>query len=369
MALKDIARLNDAEVLNFSGSSVTLGGVTAGVVIIVASVLLSRIVGRSLRHLRERSPQKSSGALYVLEKLSSYGLIFLGVVTGLTVAGINLSSLAVFAGAIGIGVGLGLQGVVKEFVSGLFLIFDRMVSVGDYVELDGGVRGAITEIGPRATRIRTNDNVNIIVPNSSLIQDRVTNWTLKGDTRRIHIPFSVATGTDRGLVREAVLEAARGSPFTLPETDGRKSQVWLTGFGQDGLKFELLVWPTQSAVKRPASMQAAYTWLIADALDAAGIKIPVPQTDIRLRSVFEKEGDEAREALGWNRSEPKRTAGRKTAVAAPPTEPPAPPKAKAPNDAAEELLSPETDPTDTDTDRERLSDPDLDGTADRNRAR
>ena len=296
--LGELDRLNDARLFSIGGSAVTVGGVVTGAVIIVVAFVLSKLISRALCRVRERSPQKTTAALYVLEKLVTYGLIVFGVISGLSAAGLNLSSLAVFAGAIGIGIGLGLQGVVKEFVSGLFLIFDRMISVGDYVELEGGVRGAVAEIGPRATRIRNNDNVNIIVPNSAFIEDRVTNWTLKGDTRRIHIPFSVAYGADRGRVRDAILEAARSSPFTLPETEARKSQVWLVGFGEKGLDFELLVWPTQAAVKRPAGMHAAYTWLIADALDAAGIEIPYPQTDVRVRSVFGREGQAALDALG-----------------------------------------------------------------------
>ena len=322
----------DTRILGFGNVSVTLGGVITGLFIFLLALAVARLVSRALRRVRERASQKTTAALYLLEKLASYGLVVVGVAAGLSAAGLNLSSLAIFAGAIGIGIGLGLQGVVKEFVSGLFLIFDRMVSVGDYIELDGDVRGAIVEIGPRASRIRTNDNVNIIVPNSKLIEDRVTNWTLKGDTRRIHVPFSVAYGADRGKVRDAVLAAARASPFTLPETEARKSQVWLVGFGESGLDFELLVWPTQAAVKRPAGMHAAYTWLIADALDAAGIEIPFPQTDLRLRSVFGREGDDALKALGLGASAPQVT------------ERPTPPPTPATNDAAEELLNPGHDP-------------------------
>lgn len=331
MAFPDLPSLPDARLFNLGGSAVTVGGVVTGLVIIILAFGLSRLASRALCRVRERSPQKSTAALYLLEKLVGYGLIVLGVISGLSAAGLNLSSLAVFAGALGIGIGLGLQGVVKEFVSGLFLIFDRMVSVGDYVELETGVRGAITEIGPRATRIRTNDNVNIIVPNSAFIEDRVTNWTLKGDTRRIHVPFSVAYGADRGRVRDAVLAAARASPFTLPETEARKSQVWLVAFGERGLDFELLVWPTPSAVKRPAGMHAAYTWLIADALDAAGIEVPFPQTDVRLRSLFGREGDEAIKALGLGTARPEAEA----------REAPEPDRAlRSTNDAAQEILDP-----------------------------
>lgn len=328
-----LAEIDEGQLFRLGGATVTIGGLATGLAIFLVAWLASRLVSRALCRLRDRSA-RSAAALYLLEKLSSYGLVIVGAFAGLSAAGLNLSSLAVFAGAIGIGVGLGLQGVVKEFVSGIFLIFDRMVGVGDYVELDGEVRGMVAEIGPRATRIRSNDNVNIIVPNSSLIEGRVTNWTLKGDTRRIHIPFAVAYGADRAKVREAVLAAARASPFTLPETEARKSQVWLVGFGESGLDFELLVWPTQEAVKRPAAMHAAYTWAIADALEQAGIEIPFPQTDLRLRSVFGREGDEALEVLGLH------AVGRPgRSPAAGPGHARQEPKAPPVNDAAADLMT------------------------------
>ena len=333
--LNDLGHLDEARLINIGGTTLTLGGLVSGAVILGLAILVSWLLTRGIRRVRLRA-QRSAQALYLLEKLAGYAIIVIGAIMGLSAAGLNLSSLAVFAGAIGIGVGLGLQGVVKEFVSGIFLIFDRMVSVGDYVELENGTRGAIAEIGPRATRIRTNDNVNVIIPNSHLIEGPVTNWTLKGDTRRIHIPFSVAYGADRGHVRDAILAAARGSPFTLPETELRKSQVWLVGFGDSSLNFELLVWPTQEAVKRPAAMHAAYTWAIADALDAAGIEIPFPQTDLRIRSVLGREGDDALSAMGLAQHLParKREARPVSASLTAPTV----------NDAAADLLKPVSDP-------------------------
>jgi small-conductance mechanosensitive channel len=331
MVLPDVNDIERTHVLEVAGVSITLGGLLTGGVLIVGACVLSWVVTKTLQRIRLRS-QRTTAALYVLEKLAGYAIIITGVMMALSAAGLNLSSLAVFAGAVGIGVGLGLQGVVKEFVSGIFLIFDRMISIGDYVEMEEGVRGSVVEIGPRATRIRTNDNINILVPNSHLIEKPVTNWTLKGDTRRIHIPFSVAYGADRARVRDAVLEAARASPFTLPETDLRKSQVWLVGFGESGLDFELLVWPTKDAVKRPAAMHAAYTWLIADALDAAGVEIPFPQTDLRIRSMFGLEGEDARQAMGMKPGSARPTREAPTPMA------PEPPAAPAVNDAAEDVM-------------------------------
>lgn len=336
--MNELEALDETALLRLGGATVTVGGLVAALVILGVALAAAWIVTRAIRRVRQRSSRPPQ-ALYLLEKLIGYGIVIIGAVMALSTAGLNLSSLAVFAGAIGIGVGLGLQGVVKEFVSGIFLIFDRMISVGDYVELEGGsVRGTIMEIGPRATRVRTNDNVNILVPNSHLIDDPVTNWTLKGDTRRIHVPFSVAYGADRVQVRDAVLAAARASPFTLPETEARKSQVWLTTFGESSLDFELLVWPTPEAVKRPAAMHAAYTWLIADALDGAGIEVPFPQTDLRIRSLFGREGDEAIAAmLGRDFARPAEPAAANPGRSQPSN-----------NDAAAELLSPPEPPPDRD---------------------
>jgi small-conductance mechanosensitive channel len=318
--------IEQSQIARIAGINLTLGGLVSAGVILLIAFAAHWLVTRSLRRVRERS-DRSRQAIYLLERLAGYGIIVVGIMSALSAAGLNLSSLTVFAGALGIGVGLGLQGVVKEFVSGLFLIFDRMVSVGDYIEIeDIGIRGAIMEIGPRATRVRTNDNVNVLVPNSRFIEQPVTNWTMKGDTRRIHVPFTVAYGSDRGQVRDAVLAAARASPFTLPETEARKSQVWLVAFGDRGLSFELVVWPTRDAVKRPAAMHAAYTWLIADALDAAGVEVPVPQTDLRLRTAFGLDGEEALKRLGYGAGSPPRSAG-----------PPSP--ARTANDAADDVMA------------------------------
>jgi small-conductance mechanosensitive channel len=294
-AAEPLGEIASSRLFAIGGTPVTLGGLLASAAIIAAALLAARLLALLFRRLRART--RSGGAsLYIIERLSSYALILAGGFAALTTLGVNLTSFAVFAGAIGVGVGLGLQGIVREFVSGLVIIFDRQANVGDFVEVNGS-RGLITEVGPRATRLRDNDGVDIIIPNSKLIENTVINWTLHGDTRRIHVPFSAAYGADKAKVRDAVLAAARAVPFTLPETDARRCQVWLTGFGDSALNFELVVWPTLEAVKRPAAMQAAYTWAIDDALRAADIEIPFPQMDVRLRSLFGHEGSEAMGAL------------------------------------------------------------------------
>ncbi|MGE3931559.1 MAG: mechanosensitive ion channel family protein, partial [Hyphomonadaceae bacterium] len=295
--IQDLTRV---EVAHLGSSQITLGGIAAALLLALAFMVAAWLIGSALKRLRQRT-REGNAALYLTEKLLSYGLVIFGLVASLSTLGIDLSSIAVFAGAIGIGLGLGLQGVVREFVSGLVLISDRSLHIGDYVELPDGTRGVVQEIGPRATRVRNNDNVYLLLPNSKLIENTVINWTLRGETRRIHVPFRVAIGADKEKVRDAVIAAARDVPFTLPETTTRKTQVWLVGYGDSALNFELIVWPTLEAVKRPKAMHAAYTWAIDDALRRAGVEIPFPQRDIRLRDFFGEEGEDALAALKLER--------------------------------------------------------------------
>lgn len=275
MLSDQVKELAAFRLLRFGEADVTLGDVSGALSLVALFMAAAWLAGTAIKRLRQRV-REGSAALYLVEKLLSYGLVIVGLFVGLSALGIDLTSLTVFAGAIGIGLGLGLQGIVKEFVSGLVLISDRAVHIGDYVELPDGTRGIVQEIGPRATRIRNNDHVYLLVPNSKLIENTMINWTLRGDTRRIHVPFKVAYGADKEKVRDAVLAAAREVPFTKSDDVMRKTQVWMTGYDESALNFELVVWPTLEAVKRPRAMQAAYTWAIDDALRKACIEVPYP---------------------------------------------------------------------------------------------
>ena len=298
--IKQLEQLEEIVLFTVGKTPVTAGGLIAALITVVGALIAARLIGMAMSRLRGRV-SRGGPALYIVEKLSAYGLIVFGVIAGVSTLGVDLSSLAVFGGALGVGVGLGLQGVVKEFVSGIVLIFDEELRVGDYIELESGQRGVVHEIGARATRIRNNDSVDILIPNSQLIQGTVTNWTLRGHTRRIRIPFRVAYSVDKEKVRDAVLEAAKAVPFTLPDSATYRTQVWLVGFGESGLNYELVVWPRLEAVKRPNAIQAAYTWAIDDALRNAGIEMPFPQRDLHIRSVFGEQGAAARRTLKLQR--------------------------------------------------------------------
>ncbi len=336
--LPGLTLLDTVTLWRMGKSIVTLGGLVSGLVIVVAAMLAARVLGAGLRRLRARQADQAA-SIYIVEKLVTYGLVVFGLIAGLSTLGMDLSSLAVFAGALGVGVGLGLQGIVKEFVAGLVLVFDRLIRIGDYIEIQTGERGVVQEVGPRATRIRNNDDIDVLIPNSRLIEAPVTNWTHGGDTRRLHVPFPVAYGADKERVRDAVLKAAHAVPFTLPDTPRRRTQVWLVGFSDNGLKFELVVWPTLEAVKRPNAAQAAYTWAVEEALRAGGFELPLPQRELRLRGLFGEEGDQALTALKLKKP--------KAAAPARKTKP-------ITNDAAVDLMvRAEAEPQDEDAIRER----------------
>ncbi len=254
--------------------------------VIVAAWLVSRLAQRGLAQLSARSQPQFRPALYTVGRLIHYGVLLLAFLVALSAMGIDISRLTLFMSALGVGLGFGLQQIVNNFVSGLILLFEQSIKVGDFIEFESGQRGEVQEISIRSTRITTNDNIDIILPNSMLVGDKVINWTLRDVVRRMRIPFGVAYGSDKEMVKKAGLEAAESVPFTLTEPASRAPQVWLVGFGDSSLNFELVIWLTADAVKRPAAVNAAYCWALETALRRNGIEIPFPQRDLHVRSVL-----------------------------------------------------------------------------------
>ncbi len=300
-----IAAVLQYRLIDLPQGDITVGATIIFLMILVLTAGLASFVRAAIRRLRQRVSARGA-SLLLAERLVFYLVIASGIVMGLATIGFNLNSLSIFAGAVGVGIGLGIQGVVKEFVSGLTLITDNVLRIDDFIELPSGVCGQVTEIGNRATCLRTNDGVDVLVPNSQLITDQVINWTRGQHTRRIHVPFHVAQGSNLHQVRKVVIAAAQAVEFSLPDEGERRTQVWLVGLGESALNFELIVWPYLDAVKRPAAMQAAYTWAIAEALRAHHIEMPFPQQDLHVRSVLGLEGQQALQTLGFTLAQPVR---------------------------------------------------------------
>lgn len=290
--LGDLQPVLDFRLLHLSGVTVTVGGVILALLVVVTTWATIRLSRRALARYASRHPDVNQAALYTVSRVVTYLLILVGLLLTLDAAGIPVGKFSVFAGALGVGLGFGLQAIFNNFISGLILLFDRSLKVGDFVELEGGLRGTVQAINIRFTRITTNDNIDILVPNAEFVTKRLVNWTYGSVTRRIRVPFGVAYGTDKELVKKAALEAAARVPFTLANEGERRPQVWLIGFGDSALNYELVVWLNADAARRNTAVAAAYLWELETALAAHGIEIPFPQRDLHIRSLFGLRGSE-----------------------------------------------------------------------------
>ncbi len=264
--------------------AVTIGAVIRFVLIVMVTWWLSKLAQAAMTRIAALRPNFGEAPLYTLNRLLHYAILTIGFLVALSTVGVDFSKLALFASALGVGIGFGLQNLISNFVAGLMLLFEKSLKVGDYIELQSGIVGQVREIRMRSTLITTNDNVDIVVPNSEFVNGHVMNWTMRDVNRRIHVPFGVAYGSDKELVRKAVLEAAEATPHTLLGAENRKPQVWLTEFADSSLNFELIVWLTSDAVKRYGAVRADYLWAIDTALKKYNIEIPFPQRDLHVRS-------------------------------------------------------------------------------------
>ena len=216
---------------------------------------------------------------YAVAQIVSNIVLIVGIFIVLDNAGIHLGALAVFAGAVGVGVGFGLQNIASNFISGLVILAERPITIGDRVEV-AGIAGQVQHIRARSTVIVTNDNITMIVPNSKFIDSPVTNWTY-GDPRvRFRIPVGVAYGSDIEKVRAALIAAGKDNPHTLKDPE---PSVFLERFGESSIEFELVVWSSERSY-RPRRYRSDLNFAIEKNLREAGIELAFPQRDLHIRS-------------------------------------------------------------------------------------
>jgi len=263
-----------------------LPGVTLSLVQIFLLIALLIAVfwfsSRTKRFLFNRFLVKSGldrSLQYAIAQIVSNLVLVVGIFIVLENTGIHLGALTVFAGAVGFGVGFGLQNIASNFISGLVILAERPITIGDRVEV-AGLAGQVELIRARSTVIRTNDNIAMIVPNTKFIDSPVTNWTY-GDPRvRFRIPVGVAYGSDVNKVREALIAAGQSNPHVLHDP---APSVYLKQFGENGFAFELVVWSSEMS-HRPSRFQSDLNFAIEEKFREAGIEIPFPQRDLHIRS-------------------------------------------------------------------------------------
>lgn len=271
-------------------ASWTLGTSTIslkGILVFIAIIAISQLVARSVKQLlvvelfpRIVLPRGIPGAASML---MSYFIGGIGFYLAISSAGVDLNKFSLIAGALGVGIGFGLQNIVHNFISGLILAFERPIQIGDTVAV-GQVTGIVKKIGIRSSSISTFDGSEVIVPNSDLISKEVVNWTLSNQTRRREIPVGVAYGNHP----EKVLEVLRNTVREFPDILSHPLPLCLfDGFGDSALKFRVLFWVPVDAV---LSTQSNLGIAIYNALEEAGIEVPFPQQDVHIKS-YEKRTD------------------------------------------------------------------------------
>tara|TARA_B100000678_G_scaffold252326_1_gene228227 strand:- start:343 stop:1230 length:888 start_codon:yes stop_codon:yes gene_type:complete len=263
----------------FGPDTVTIGGILILVFLFASVIIVERILQRLLirRFLSKTRLQPS--LQFGLSRIIGYTLIAIGFYVAFQAVGLDLSSLAIVAASVGVGVGFGLQNIINNFVSGIIILAERPISIGDRIDV-AGVAGRVTKIQLRSTTVVTNDNITMIVPNADFISNTVTNWSHGDPKVRIRVPIGVAYGSDLKLLQRLLLEAAEEHPKALRDPS---PVVLFTEFGDSSLNFELGVW-TQEMTATPIHFTSQMNFIIEQKLRENDIEIPFPQRDLHVRS-------------------------------------------------------------------------------------
>lgn len=260
--------------ISLGGTKITLLGLIQIVLVIFVFLTISKVLRKILQQRIMPRFKLAEGAQFVMLRLIHYILMVIGMLIAINLVGIQMTSLAVIFGLLGVGIAFGLQNITSNFVSGIILLFERPVSVGDYVEV-GKAMGRVQSINMRSTTVITRDNITLIVPNSDFISATVTNWSVGDPKIRIEVPVGVAYGSDTELVSRLLLEVADRHPDVLRDTE---TDVLFREFADSSLNFVLRIWILNPIGRFRIISDLNY------AIDAAfrdnGVKIPFPQRDV-----------------------------------------------------------------------------------------
>ena len=269
----------------FSTSVFSLGGNDFSIIsllilvgLFIAAIILSSYITDVLRTNLLQATRMTRGSQEIITTIVKYGLILLSSIILLQAYGLNLSSLALIGSALGVGIGFGFQDIARNFASGIVLLFERSIQVGDFVQV-GDHLGVVEEVRTRSIILKTLDRISIIVPNSRFLSEEVINWNHRRSVTRIHLPIGVEYGSDVKKVKAALLQAASEHLEVLRNPP---SQVFFTEFGDSSLNFELLVWTSDPS--RQAPLKSDLYFRIEEIFREQQISVPFPQRDVNLKA-------------------------------------------------------------------------------------
>ncbi len=270
--------------VSYSGMNVSLLLFLQVLILLFFGIVINRLYGRMVLRMGNKR-NWSEQTIHLVQAVGKYPFIFVVAMIMLSIVGINTRSLALVAGALSVGIGFGMQTIVSNLVSGIILLFDKSIRPGDFICLgenstSGGFQGNVVQMNIRATVLRTNDNINIIIPNADLMASQVVNWTYADEKIRFRIPFSVAYGTDIDQVKSLIKEAVLRLPVVLAHPE---PQIWLASHAESSLAFLAAIWVEGQNARQPYRITDIVLTTIYKILHEHGIEIPFPQLDLRLR--------------------------------------------------------------------------------------
>ncbi|HET8733092.1 MAG TPA: mechanosensitive ion channel domain-containing protein, partial [Anaeromyxobacteraceae bacterium] len=271
----------------FGGIDVSLGDLAAFAVALWLSILLARLLRVVLEARLDRDVKLPPGVAVAIAKTVGYAVVAFGFLVAVLASGMDVTRFTVILGTLSVGIGFGLQNVVNNFVSGLILLYERPIRVGDVIDV-GTAMGTVSHIGIRSSTVKTFQGAEVVLPNSQLVSNQLTNWTLSDSMRRVEIDVGVAYGSDVVRVQELLLKSVDGIADVSTEPP---PQVLFTGMGDSALNFQLRFWTAR--FDRYLAIASEVRGAIVRRLGEAGIEIPFPQRDLHVVSV----GDDAARAL------------------------------------------------------------------------
>jgi small-conductance mechanosensitive channel len=271
----------DFPLFSLHGSVFTIGTSLYIVIALAALIILSGRLKKWIVSGPLAKKHSDLGFRTAFGTIIRYIIVVIGFIVIIETAGVNLSSLTILAGALGIGIGFGLQNVTNNFVCGLIILFERPIKVGDRIEV-GQIIGEVTKISPRATTVQSNDNISFIIPNSEFIMSRVINWSYSDLNVRVSVEVGVSYNSDPENVKRLLLDVAGEQPGVLKQP---VPDVVFMRFGDSSLDFELRVWTT-SFIANPNVLKSELYFAIWKKFKGNGVEIPYPQRDIHLKDAL-----------------------------------------------------------------------------------
>ncbi len=268
----------------FNEQAISLLSIIRALFLITIGFAIGSLYKRWINKISLKWPNMSQMSLKLTSNVGFYLIVFITIMISMSSLGIDMSSISLIAGALSIGIGFGLQTVVSNLIAGIILMFERTIRIGDIIEITDLLKGTVTDIRIRSTTIKTFDNIDIVIPNSSFIQNNVINWTLDDPTRRLHIAFGVAYGTKIEKIKEVVLDELKTSDLIYVRNDeNKKPDIRFENMNTSSIDFELLVWVKANDKINANSIKSDFLTLIYNCLYKHQIEIPFPQLDLHVK--------------------------------------------------------------------------------------